>query len=149
MAIFKNIRNIRIIQDNPRRYLCDLDLKLANEPEETVEYCCDGIDKNGICPQVFEAIEAIEDKSSFVSEYSYKKSIQQDMFNNHNERIRLERQQRFTNETDHLNLKWQETQLEADRLAWVNAKEAIRNELKYLENMTQEEINDLYPLLVE
>ena len=41
------------------------------------------------------------------------------------------------------------TQKEEDRLAWVNAKELIRNELKYLEEMTQEEIDELYPLLAE
>ena len=63
------------------------------------------------------------------------------MFDNHNERMAIERQARFANETDHLNLKWHETQKESDRLAWVNAKEIIRNELKYLEEMTQEEIN--------
>ncbi len=147
MIKFKNIRNIRIEQDNPRRYLCTLELKLPNEPEETVEYCADGVDKFGICPQVFQAIEAIDDKSNFVSELNYKKSIQQNMYNNHNERMTIERQRRFAGETDHLNLKWQETQKEEDRLAWVNAKEQIRNELKYLEEMTQEEIDELYPLL--
>ena len=146
---FKNIRNIRIIQDNPRRYLCMLDLTLPNEPEETVEYCADGVDQYGICPQVFQAIEAMEDKSSFVSELDYKKSIQQEMFNNHNERMTMQRQARFASETDHLNLKWQETQKEADRLAWVDAKEQIRQELKYIEEMTQEEIDELYPLLAE
>lgn len=149
MIEFKNIKNIRIEQDNPRRYLCNLDLKLPNEDWETIEYCADGVDQYGICPQVFQVIEAIEDKSSFVSELDYKKSIQQEMFDNHNERMQSERQARFASETDHLNLKWQETQLEEDRLAWVNAKEQIRQELKYLEEMTQEEINELYPLLAE
>ncbi len=149
MIQFKNIRNIRIEQDTPRRYLCTVDLKLPNQEWETVEYCADSIDKFGICSQIFQAIEAIEDKSGFVSELDYKKSIQQEMFDNHNQRMQAERQARFASETDHLNLKWQETQNEADRLAWVNAKEAIRQECKYLEEMTQEEIDELYPLLAE
>lgn len=147
MTTFENIRNIRIEQDSPRRYICTLDLITPNEAPETVEYCADGVDQFGICPQVFQAIEAIEDKSSFVSELEYKKSIQQEMFNNHNERMNFERKRRFTKETDHLNLKWQETQNESDRLTWINAKEAIRQELKYLEEMTLEEKQAMYPLL--
>lgn len=81
MTVFKNIRNIRIIQDNPRKYLCDLDLKLPNQAEKTIEYCADSIDKQGICPQVFQAIEAMEDKSGFVSEAQHKANIQQAMEN--------------------------------------------------------------------
>lgn len=145
--LYNNIRNIRILQKNPNRYICNLDLKLPNEGWETVEYCVDEIDQCGICPQVFESIEAMEDKSGFVSELDYKKSIQQDMFTNHDKRMQTERQIRFTSETDHLNLKWQETQKEEDRLAWVNAKNQIRNELKYLEEMTKKEKQDMYPLL--
>ena len=80
LPTFKNIRNVRIETNNPRKYMCDLDLYY---PDGTVElgeiYVADGIDKQGICPQVFEAIEAIEDKSNFVSEAQHKANLLQAM----------------------------------------------------------------------
>ena len=147
MTEFKNIRDIRIEQDNPRRYICNLDLKLKDEEFQTVQYCADGVDPYGICPQVFATIEAMADKSCFISEVNYKKSIQQDMYNRHDERMLAERQRRFTVETDHLKFKYDETQLETDRQIWIDAKNVIRNELKYINEMTEAEISLMYPLL--
>ena len=74
-------------------------------------------------------------------------SNQQKDYDNYNDSISSRRLTRFEKETDHLLFKYQETGLESDRLVWVDAKDAIREELKYLEEMTLEEIQVLFPLL--
>ena len=73
---FQNIRNVRIEVDSPRKYIVDVDIRplgaAEGTPWETVPYCADGVDQHGICPAVFAAIEAMPDKSTFVSEADWR-----------------------------------------------------------------------------
>lgn len=52
---FKNIRNVRRLPEERLAYLCELDLKVGDEPWETVEYCARPAG-GGICDRVIEAI---------------------------------------------------------------------------------------------
>lgn len=89
----------------------------------------------------------LTDSLELVLDINKLKMEQQNLYNNHDARMKISRDQRFTSETDGLGLKYVETGLAEDKTKWVNAKNQIRNELKYLEEMTLQEKQDMYPLL--
>src|SRR5690606_23772316 len=53
---FKNIRNVKLLPEDPPAYLCELDLKLPDEGWEAVEYCARP-GGGGICDDVIAAIQ--------------------------------------------------------------------------------------------
>lgn len=71
---FKNIRNVKLLPEDPPAYLCDLDLKLPDEDWEEVEYCARP-NGGGICDDVIAAIQrgefegTITDGSPTVEQY--------------------------------------------------------------------------------
>src|SRR5690606_14898161 len=71
---FKNITNVRRLPEEGLAYLCTLDLKIAGEDWETVEYCARP-GGGGICDDVIAAIQrgefegTITDGSPTVEQY--------------------------------------------------------------------------------
>lgn len=71
---FKNIRNVKLLPEDPPAYLCELDLKLPDEDWEEVEYCARP-GGGGICDDVVAAIQrgefsgTITDGSPTVEQY--------------------------------------------------------------------------------
>lgn len=53
---FKNIRNVRVLPEDPPAYICEMDLKLPDEEWEEVEYCARP-GGGGICDDVVAAIQ--------------------------------------------------------------------------------------------
>src|SRR5690625_581590 len=56
MIEFQNIRNVKILPEDPPAYICELDLKLPEEDWEQVEYCARP-NGGGICDDVVAAIQ--------------------------------------------------------------------------------------------
>lgn len=71
---FKNIRNVKLLPEDPPAYLCELDLKIPGEDWEQVEYCARP-GGGGICDDVIAAIQRgefsgmIADGSPTVEQY--------------------------------------------------------------------------------
>lgn len=71
---FKNIRNVKVLPEDPPAYICEMDLKIPDEDWEEVEYCARP-GGGGICDDVVAAIQRgdfeglIEDGSPTVEDY--------------------------------------------------------------------------------
>jgi Tfp pilus assembly protein PilF len=147
----ENITNIAIdsyTADGQERYIFNVDLEIGGVMQNVV-YCACPLDTEDTGKELYAKILEIKQTQPerIKSHVNYHKDLQQFEYDNHNYNTAITRQTRFKNEADGLFLKYQETQVETDRQLWVDKKNQIRLELPYIEDMSDRELQDKYPLL--
>lgn len=145
----ETIRDIDINSLTPNgqnRYVCRVEVFTIDGRWEDVIYCADPNDTVETGRLIHAEIEGRLEDGRLTIRKTLKDS-QQEWKNNHDFMADCCRKDAFASESDPLKFKFDETGEQADKDAWLAKKSEIRGRFKKLAEMTQAEIDAIYPLL--
>lgn len=145
---FRNIENIRCCgysNNTLPRYIVSVEIEFPHAWER-VEYVADSNDCESMGLLIWEKVNELLSQDVFCLSYEdYQHNAQNEAYINHNERMKYCRMDAYTRETDPLIGQVQRGEISQED--YIMACNNIKTRFPYLEEMTLEQKQAMYPLL--